>query len=317
MEKRKITVLGSGINGLCCAWVLSDIFDVEVVSDRPVEETGSWHESILYEPQGHLSEDDPFEVIEWAGISWNKWKSLAKEIPECVQIRPTIYLSKKPFTLQSYYVPENFFLPHYIVRNNPLLSYYPHGYGHLGATVNPTKFLPILMEKLHSRGVKFTKRKIRKIPDDGKIYVNCTGYGSKKLFKDDLMYVTEGKTVLVYAPWIQEAINDDDQLAYIIPTGDGHVVCGGTHGRETFQTSDEDILAKCANMVPSIIQGKKIRSKICSRPCRKGGIRCEKEVIGGTTFIHNYGHAGSGWIYCWGCAESVKKLILKQINNKL
>jgi len=40
------------------------------------------------------------------------------------------------------------------------------------------------------------------------------------------------------------------------------------------------------------------------RPCRTE-IRLEVEG----KIIHNYGHGGSGWTVCWGCAEDTVKLV--------
>ena len=43
------------------------------------------------------------------------------------------------------------------------------------------------------------------------------------------------------------------------------------------------------------------------RPYREGGIRIEKEIRGGKTFYHDYGHGGGGISLAYGCAQHVVK----------
>jgi glycine/D-amino acid oxidase-like deaminating enzyme len=42
------------------------------------------------------------------------------------------------------------------------------------------------------------------------------------------------------------------------------------------------------------------RITVCTRPFRAQGPRLDVEQIGQQTFVHNYGHGGSGWSLSWG-----------------
>jgi glycine/D-amino acid oxidase-like deaminating enzyme len=44
------------------------------------------------------------------------------------------------------------------------------------------------------------------------------------------------------------------------------------------------------------------RITVCLRPFRAAGPRLDVEKIGDKTFVHNYGHGGSGWSLSWGSA---------------
>ena len=46
-----------------------------------------------------------------------------------------------------------------------------------------------------------------------------------------------------------------------------------------------------------------IRSVVGLRPHRESGFRVEREPLGDTTVIHNYGHSGGGITLCWGTAK--------------
>lgn len=45
------------------------------------------------------------------------------------------------------------------------------------------------------------------------------------------------------------------------------------------------------------------------RPCRRGGLRLEAEILGSKTIIHNYGHGGSGITLSLGTAIAVADLV--------
>jgi D-amino-acid oxidase len=49
---------------------------------------------------------------------------------------------------------------------------------------------------------------------------------------------------------------------------------------------------------------------------REGGVRIEKEEIGGMWVVHNYGHAGWGYQGSYGCAEKVVELVDEVVGKK-
>jgi D-amino-acid oxidase len=56
-----------------------------------------------------------------------------------------------------------------------------------------------------------------------------------------------------------------------------------------------------------------IRHGVGLRPARNGGVRIEREVIGGLEVVHNYGHAGWGYQGSYGCAERVVELVREAV----
>lgn len=38
-------------------------------------------------------------------------------------------------------------------------------------------------------------------------------------------------------------------------------------------------------------------------------VRLEREVVEGVPVVHDYGHAGSGVFWSWGCADQVAELV--------
>ena len=52
-----------------------------------------------------------------------------------------------------------------------------------------------------------------------------------------------------------------------------------------------------------------VRHGVGLRPCRKGGVRLERERIGDTWVVHNYGHGGFGYQSSYGCAMEVIRLV--------
>jgi D-amino-acid oxidase len=60
------------------------------------------------------------------------------------------------------------------------------------------------------------------------------------------------------------------------------------------------IIKRCIELAPGLTNGKGaealsiVRHAVGLRPLRIGGVRLEKEKIGGVWVVHNYGHGGFG-----------------------
>jgi len=52
-----------------------------------------------------------------------------------------------------------------------------------------------------------------------------------------------------------------------------------------------------------------LEHRVGLRPARTS-VRLEAERAGEVTFVHNYGHGGSGVTLSWGCAEDATELVL-------
>jgi glycine/D-amino acid oxidase-like deaminating enzyme len=130
---------------------------------------------------------------------------------------------------------------------------------------------------------------------------------------------------LIHAPEIVEFRNPH-QFEYIVPIhdaqgrfGTGRFILGGTiepaSDSELFleQTPDEkvgqEILDKCARIVPSLRFARITGQRVGIRPCRSGGIRIERESrFSDLPIIAAYG-AGSDGISLHGCMLDAVQLV--------
>ena len=70
-----------------------------------------------------------------------------------------------------------------------------------------------------------------------------------------------------------------------------------------------EILRRCIAVEPRLSGARVLRVEVGLRPARPS-IRVEQQLIGKSRVIHNYGHGGVGVSMSWGCAATVRSLIL-------
>ncbi|MEM6723353.1 MAG: FAD-dependent oxidoreductase, partial [Bacteroidota bacterium] len=142
-----------------------------------------------------------------------------------------------------------------------------------------------------------------------------TGLGARTLVNDPELYPIRGQLLKVAMDQAPTAVYTDDEgtnaLAYIIPRSDG-VILGGTteQHQEREQTDPQTLQAirqRCERILPALKNATIIDQYAGLRPARSQ-VRLEIDPQY-PNLIHNYGHGGSGYTVCWGCAEAVKQLI--------
>ena len=208
-------------------------------------------------------------------------------------------------------------------------------------TINVPRYLLYLQEKASKRGVRIVKTRLS--PAAGGFaavlheaetlavqasgwskpacFVNATGLGAKQLCGDDAMFPIRGQTVLVKG----EARSTITRVgggyrAYCIPRpGSGTTILGGTKEEGVWDEKPDDavteeILRHNSWMVPELLTGRdggfEVVSVQCGlRPARRGGVRMEREVVGGRKVVHAYGHAGAGYQNSVGSARAVVGLV--------
>lgn len=75
------------------------------------------------------------------------------------------------------------------------------------------------------------------------------------------------------------------------------------------------IMKRCVELCPALTGGKGIealdviRHGVGLRPLRLNGTRIEKEKLGDTWIVHNYGHGGYGYQASYGCSQVAVKLV--------
>jgi D-amino-acid oxidase len=81
-------------------------------------------------------------------------------------------------------------------------------------------------------------------------------------------------------------------------------------------------MKRCVDLCPALTGGKGvealsvIRHSVGLRPLRADGVRLEKENMGGTFVVHNYGHGGFGYQSSYGCAQVAERLVDDCLGSK-
>lgn len=74
-------------------------------------------------------------------------------------------------------------------------------------------------------------------------------------------------------------------------------------------------MKRCVELCPTLTGGKGIealdviRHGVGLRPLRLNGTRIEKERLGDTWVVHNYGHGGYGYQASYGCSMVAVRLV--------
>lgn len=195
---------------------------------------------------------------------------------------------------------------------------YTDGYEIEGLVMDTDTYMEYLVTTFTQLGGKMYKKEITNIQEALDRYsciINCTGLGSRTLFNDNHIYPCRGQILRIkpngfeYSIFEQEGQNS---LAYIIPRLND-IVIGGTAqdnnwSLEPNKKDTQEILRKCANLVPQFKHVDIIETKVGLRPMRNS-IRLEIEKFSDKFVIHNYGHGGAGFTLSWGCAQNVVELI--------
>lgn len=198
----------------------------------------------------------------------------------------------------------------------PLL---PAGYAAGFATSVPLvesgQYLNYLHQKLTDIGVAQQIGFLKSFSElDADVVVNCTGLGARRLCSDDAMYPIRGVVVRTERVPLYESYADDSdisRLTYVIPrTAD--CILGGFAQRDDNATivrdgEADDIRRRCAALVPELANARPLEVKVGLRPGRET-VRLAWDSED-PRLIHNYGHGGSGFTVCWGCADEVASMV--------
>jgi D-amino-acid oxidase len=156
---------------------------------------------------------------------------------------------------------------------------------------------------------------------EGDVVVNCAGLGAKALARDPSMKALYGHVVVCEPGEVEltMSISHDSEKAggggsfYVIPRRT-EVVIGGVVEASADDRSlvpdpatRESILARAR--ARGFRPGRVVREAVGLRPYRPS-VRVERDAER-SHVIHNYGHGGSGYTLCWGCAEDVVGLVGK------
>lgn len=196
---------------------------------------------------------------------------------------------------------------------------YIDGFAAVVPLIESTVYLNHLMHELGRANVPFEHARISNLADIGEqLVINCTGLGARELCNDDAVFPIRGVVVRTGPTSLRRSLADDfgpNALAYIVPRS-VDCVLGGTadfHSWRLDATPEEagDIVRRCEALEPALRGAEILETRVGLRPGRTA-VRCERDPDR-PGLIHNYGHGGSGFTLCWGCAADVVRLATESV----
>jgi D-amino-acid oxidase len=192
------------------------------------------------------------------------------------------------------------------------------GLKYTALAMNPLLLLPWLKKNLEENGVIFIRRELKSLDEareitKTRIIINASGVGAKELASDEAVLPVRGQTMFVKTDFEELFMREGSEYTYVIPrAGSGGVIMGGIKSDRLDAEVDvglkSDILKRVNHMTKGAFAGLDLGSVtdiVGFRPGRKAGIRVERDG----DVVHAYGAEGAGYIYSFGVAEKVKKLI--------
>jgi len=228
-------------------------------------------------------------------------------------------------------------LPQFTLLPPPHPQNFSNATSFTSVCINTAIYLPYLASQCLLAGIHFHRANLTHIasatslhhsgqPAD--IIINCTGLSARKLggVMDEALTPARGQTVLVrneadgmYAT--SRTADGAEEMSYVMQRAAG----GGTLLGGSYQVGNWDgvpdpnlavrIMSRAIALCPALTNGKGIealdiiRHGVGLRPLRKGGVRLEKERVGDTWVVHNYGHGGFGYQSSYGCAGKVVGIV--------
>ncbi|SNX82540.1 related to D-amino acid oxidase [Melanopsichium pennsylvanicum] len=189
------------------------------------------------------------------------------------------------------------------------------------------------------------------------ILVASPGLGARTIqgINDHAVHPQRGQVVVINAPWLSTSSTlpsyaykpkheipgfsivraQGGREVYIIPRGDGTVVCGGTRIFDDWDPKPRSettrkILKRCLELVPQLVNPKKrtgltkpkvqdlevVGVNVGLRPARRGGVRLERgSDVEGVKIVHSYGYGGAGYQASWGAALDAKQLVEQALQS--
>lgn len=299
-------VLGAGVSGLSCAYLLShNGFQVELWSERLTPDTCSDKAAAIFEPYAVK----PYhKILPWAKVSYQQFKRFSLDPYSGVRpVHGVQYFALDTPTPEWVEILEDLQDIHTSDKKIKGLAYTTY-------VIEMPIYMYWLQQQVIARRVTIKQKTIsslNEITEQADWVINCTGLGARELCQDPLVYPIRGQILKVNAPEVNEFIMNDvnpDIPSYIIPRQDGCIL-GGTLEPNSWdetpsqQVADE-IMARCSQFIP-ILKERTVLSHIVGLRPGRSVLRLEQDG----NIIHNYGHGGAGVTLSWGCAEDVLQII--------
>ncbi|KAK7956289.1 D-amino-acid oxidase [Apiospora aurea] len=343
-----IVVVGAGVSGLTSAYLLSKesantitVVAKHMPGDYDIEYASPWAGANVLPMATKPSS-------RWERQTWPELKRLAEEVPETGihKMKSRVYRREKDlqklrggeyafdglFKEDPWY--KTLFEDFRELSKDELPRGVASGAEFTSVCINTMLYLPWLAFSSTSprppHGVTRGGSKKAKVD----LVINTTGLMASRLggVADQDVVPVRGQVVVVRneAPYMVTKSGTDDaegDVFYIMTrAAGGGTILGGTYQKGQWESQADPntalrIMKRAVEMVPELADGKGVqgldvvRHGVGLRPYRNGGVRLEKEKIGGTWVVHNYGHAGWGYQGSYGCAERVVELVDEALNQ--
>jgi D-amino-acid oxidase len=322
LKKAEVKIIGSGVSGLTTALVLQECgYTVSIISGDHYKDTVSANAAAIWFPY----EARPIEkVINWSYQSYKKFKKLAEDPKSGVSIVPFKII--EPVDITPFWISA---LPGDSKLNKETIKHLGSEfvcYSYSIPLIETQIYLPYLHDTFLNNGGSIQYQKITNIESlsENLLVINCSGLGSKELFKDKELYPIQGQTVkiepnedIIGVAFDEFPRESETEITYLIPRSDC-IVLGGSAIKNNFtnvvdKKLTERIINRCSTLESEIESKKVLSTHVGLRPGRTQ-IRLEHESE--TSVIHNYGHGGAGFTVSWGCAFDVLDLVQKHYKNE-
>ncbi|KNG83520.1 hypothetical protein ANOM_007755 [Aspergillus nomiae NRRL 13137] len=315
-----IGIIGSGIIGLLSALTLTDAGYKEtiVARDLPGDESQDWASpwagvSIFPHPDagGNSLQTENFKYF---------WALAHRDPTSGVQvIKATEHYDDREDDSTIWYKTV---VPHYrLIPKDKLPKGVKLGFTYTSMTINPAFLLPWIQTQLKARGVTFLRKTLTSIQEAKRItgaeyIVHASGLGAYMLADDKNVEAIRGQTMFVKTDFNELKMHQGSHYTYVIPRmfTNGAIIGGisqpGSLDRNVDEALRADILKRVKMLTDGGLRSVDLENDVqkdivAFRPGRKGGYRLEAEG----DIVHAYGFAGLGYIFSYGVALKVRKLV--------
>ncbi|KAI1166556.1 FAD dependent oxidoreductase [Nemania serpens] len=352
-----IVVIGAGVSGLTCAYLLSKQKD-NVVTVIAKHMPGDYDIEYTSPIAGaNVLPMSAEENSSWERRTWPELRRLATEVPEAGihlqksrvlrRERDLAKLAKGGYSFDGLFLEKPWYRSLFDdfreLSKKELPPGIASGCEFTSVCINVMVYLPWLVGQCRKNGVVLRRGQLKHISEASRlshtggkvdVVVNATGLLASKLggVMDQNVTPIRGQVVVVRneAPYMVTSSgtdDGDDEVCYVMTrAAGGGTILGGTYSKGQWESQPDPniamrIMRRAVELMPEITDGQGvkgfdvIRHAVGLRPHRNGDVRIEKERIGDTWVVHNYGHAGWGYQGSYGCAEDAVALVGDILNR--
>ncbi len=275
---RRATVLGCGVMGLTTARLLqANGWRVQIVARELPPHTTSDVAGGMWAPTG-VFERDTAGLTPAFEAQFKQALHISQQIFSAligrgygVSLRENYHLSQTPLSADDIFYLRDFpqLFPN-ISAFQPGGHPFPSAYAlhHLSMLIEPSIFLPRLMDDIRQAGGSITQHELRDQAEilalDTPVIFNCTGLGAKALFGDDELTPIRGQVVVMPADaridYLTHGGTKGRQggLLYMFPRADG-ILLGGSYERGASHFApDDDTTERIVGQHAALFGGMKI-----------------------------------------------------------